>query len=232
VFEEEGTMNIAESMKHVLKNKSQNILTLLVKEDFKNIVVDFAGEVVTATKKRKNTFKNFSFKETFLDAKESVVGTALLIKAIPKRVNDGFKIFSAELMRELDKLPDQKQKTVFCMKVLAGMSKFAISSAYDVGLGDAKLLGIGRHRNIVKNVIVSKLVYKTIKSLIIRMIEEMEKEISDPVELKNLQGFKDIVQDDSGNAIDKFFDGVTDADDRAFIIVDNLKKFIQTGEQY
>lgn len=225
-------MNIAESMKHVLKNKSQNILTLLVKEDLKNIVKDFAGDVVASTKKSKNSFKNFSFKESFLDVKDSVLGSVLLIKAIPQRVNNGFRIFSAELMSELDKLPDQKQKTVFCMKVLAGMSKFALSSAYEVGLGDAKLLGMGRHRNIVKNVIVSKLVYKTVKSLIIRLIEEMEKEVSDFEELKSLRSFKDIVMDDSGNAIDKFFEGVTDADDRAFAIVDNLRKYIQTGEQF
>ncbi len=59
----------------------------------------------------------------------------------------------------------------------------------------------------------------------------MEKEISNPEELLQLQSYKDIVMDDSGNAIDKFFDGVTDANDRAFAIVENLKKYILTGEQ-
>ncbi|MBA2404231.1 MAG: hypothetical protein H0V66_05630 [Bdellovibrionales bacterium] len=224
-------MNLAESMKHVLKTKSQNIFGLLIKEDFKNIIKDFAGEIVTVTQKRKKTFRNFSLKESVLDVKDSVASSILLIKAIPNRVSEGFRIFSQEMMNELDKLPDQKQKTVFCMKVLAGMSKFALSSAYDVGLGEAKLLGLGKPKNIVANVIVSKLLFKTIKSLIIRLIEEMEKEISNPEELLQLQSYKDIVMDDSGNAIDKFFDGVTDANDRAFAIVENLKKYILTGEQ-
>lgn len=163
-------MNLAESMKYVLKNKSQNIFKLLVKEDFKNIVKDFAGELVTTTKKRKNSFKNFSFKESFSNAKDSVQSSVFLMKAIPHRVNNGFRIFSTELMRELDKLPDQKQKTIFSMKVLAGISKFALSSAYDVGLGDAKLLGIGRHKNIVANVVLSRLMFKTIQSLIVRLV--------------------------------------------------------------
>ena len=225
-------MNLAESMKHVLKNKRKNIFSLLVKEDIKNIVKDFAGDVVTVTKKRKSSFKNFSFKESVTDFKDSVQGTVILMRAIPQRVSDGFRIFGQELMSELENLPDQKQKTVFCMKVLAGVSKFALSSAYEVGLGEAKLLGMGRHKNIVTNVIVSKLLFKTIKSLIIRLIEEMEKEITNIEELKQLQSFKDIVMDDKGNAIDKFFEGVTDADDRAFAIVDNLKKFILTREQF
>ena len=228
----EVSMNLAESMKYVLKNKSQNIFSLLVKEDFKNIVTDFVGDLVSVTQKRKSLYRNFSLKETLKGVKDSAQGTVILFKTIPDRVKNGFRIFSDELLSELEKLPDQKQKTVFCMKVLAGMSKFALSSAYDVGFGESKLLGFGKSKNIVKNVIISRLVFKTVKSLILRLINEMEKEMSNPEELKNLQSFRDIVMDDSGNAIDKFFEGVTDPDDRAFMLVDNLKKYILTGEQF
>ncbi len=72
--------------------------------------------------------------------------------------------------------------------------------------------------------------FRTIQAFIVRFIQEVEKEITDPVELKNLQSFRDIVLDDSGNAIDKFFEGVTDPDDRAFGIVENFKNYILTGE--
>jgi hypothetical protein len=73
--------------------------------------------------------------------------------------------------------------------------------------------------------------FKTIQSFLVRLIQEMEKEITDLEELKNLQNYKDIILDDSANAIDKFFLGVTDPNDRAFVIVDKLKKYILTGEQ-
>lgn len=219
-------MNIADSMRHVLKNKSQNILTLLVKEDLKNIFKDFVGVIYSSTKKFP---KKFKLKESLEDAKDTISASALLMKEIPRRLNDGFRVFSSELLIELDKLPDQKQKTIFCMKVLAGLSKLAISSVYDIGLGDAKLLGFGKKRSLIKNVVLAKLVYKTIQALIIRMIQEMEKELTDLEELEQLQTFKKIVMDDSGNAIDKFFEGVTDADDRAFTIVNDLKRYIQSG---
>lgn len=224
-------MNIAESMKYVLKNKSRTIFSFFTKDDIKKTFSDFGHGLVTITQQKKDLYKNFSFKESLLDVKDSIQGSLLLAQAIPKRVNDGFKIFSNEMMIEMDKLPDQKQKTVFCMKVLAGLSKFAVSSAYEVGLGDVKLLGLGKSRKMVSSVIISKIMFKTIQTFIIRMIQEMEKELSDPEELKNLQNLKDIIMDNSANAVDKIFDGVTDPNDRAFVIVNNFKNYILTGQQ-
>ncbi len=192
----------------------------MVKEDVKKTATDFISNA-----------QKINIKESITDAKESLQGTILLLRAIPMRVNDGFKIFTKDFLTELDKLPDQKQKTVFCMKVLAGLSKFALSSAYDVGLGDAKLLGVVKTKNIVTNIIISKMLFKTLQAFIVRMIDEMEKEITDPTELKNLQGIKTVILDDSGNAIDKFFTGVTDPNERAFKIVENFKIFILTGDQ-
>lgn len=210
-------MNLAESMKYVLKNKTQTIVTSLVKEDLKSLL------------KKSTNLKKFSLKDSFTEVKGNIQATILLVRAIPQRINEGFRIFTVELMQELDKLPDQKQRTKFCMKVLAGLSKFALSSAYEVGFGDAKLLGFGRAKNVIPKKVVSKVLFKTIQSFIVKFIEEIEKEITDPEEIKNLKSFKDIVLDDSGNAIDKFFDGVTDPDDRAFIIVENFKNYILTG---
>ena len=75
-----------------------------------------------------------------------------------------------------------------------------------------------------------KLMFRTIQAFIVRFIQEVEKEITDPAELLNLQHFRDIVLDDSGNAIDKFFEGVTDHNDRAFGLVENFRNYIMTGE--
>jgi hypothetical protein len=222
-------MNLADSMKHVLKNKSQNIFALIVKEDFTRIVKDFASGILDLN--IKSTYKNFSLKESFINIKDSIQGSVLLLKAIPLRVSDGFKIFSDEFMAEIDKFSDPKQKTVFCMKILAGLSKFAVSSAYDVGIGDGQILRLGKNKNVIPNIVISRLMFKTIQSFLVRLIQEMENEITDLEELKNLQNYKDIILDDSANAIDKFFLGVTDPNDRAFVIVDKLKKYILTGEQ-
>ncbi len=211
-------MNLAESMKYVLKNRTQSIVTSLVKEDLKNLL------------KKSSDIKKFSLKDSFTEVKGSLQATILLARAIPQRINEGFRIFSMELMQEMEKLPDQKQRTMFCMKVLAGLSKFALSSAYDVGFGDAKLLSFGKSKIAYPRVIASKVMFKAIQSFIIKFIEELEKEVTNHDELKNLRSFKEIVLDDEGNAIDKFFEGVTDPDDRAFVIVENFKNYILTGE--
>ena len=222
-------MNLSESMKHVFKHKSQSIFSSLVKEDFKVILKGLAGDLIPSKFHRK-TEKKFSIKESLVHMKHSVQGTALLLREIPHRLNHGFHLFQQELLAELEKLPDQKQKTMFCMKVLAGLSKLALSSAYDVGIGETKLLGLGKAKKALTHAVAGKLMFRTIQAFIVRFIQEVEKEITDPVELKNLQNFRDIVLDDSGNAIDKFFEGVTDPDDRAFGIVENFRNYIMTGE--
>lgn len=217
-------MNLAESMKYVLKTKSQNIFASLVKEDFKNIFKEVTGELLRLTQVSHKALGNFSIKESFTEVKYSLQDTALLIKVIPQRVNNGFKLFQQELMLELEKLPDPVQRTKFFMKVLAGLSKFALSSAYDV-----RMIGMGKGKNIYSRLLLSKLIFKTIQSFVVRLIEEVEKEVTNPDELKFLRGFKETVLDDSGNAIDKFFEGVTDPNDRAFTIVENFKRYILTG---
>jgi len=218
-------MNIVESMKYVLKHKRQNVFSVLVREDLLSFIKSVSTDITSITKQ-----KNFSVRNSFKVAKESIQDYLLIIRAIPQRVNDGFRIFSIDLISELEKQTDSKQKTIFCMKVLAGMSKLALSSAYDIGLGEAKLIGIGRSRKMVANVVVTRVLFKAVQSFIIRFIEEIEKEITDPNELIKIQNFKETVLDDSGNAIDKFFEGVTDPNDRAFVIVENFKRFVLTGE--
>lgn len=223
-------MNISESMKHVLKTKSQSIFSSLVKEDFKGILKGFAGDLISFKPKNKS-FKKFNLKSSLIDIKDSVQGTAIVLKEIPRRMNQAFHIFQQELMDELEKLPDQKQKTMFCMRVIAGLSKFALSSAYDVGLGDKKLLGFGgSYKKVMTHKMASKLMFKTIQAFIVRFIQEVEKEITDPQELESLQSFKESILDDSGNAIDMVFDGVTDPKDRAFVIINNFKHYVLTGE--
>jgi hypothetical protein len=175
--------------------------------------------------------KSIDFGESLKDVKDSIQGTTLLLKVIPARVNHGFKYFGEDLLSELEKLPDQKQRTVFCMKVLASLSKFALSAAYDIGLGEVKLLGVGKGKIVYSRLIAAKIFYKVFQLFIIRLIDEIEKEVTNINELEKLKNLKDIVLDNSGNAIDKFFDGVIDPNDEAFLVVEKFKKYVFSGER-
>ena len=216
-------MNLADSMKHVLKNKSQKIITLIIKEDLKNI--SFLKNI------KKYNSQDFSLKNSIIEIKDSIQGTILVFRVLPTRLKLGLSFFSQDLLFELDKLPDQKKKTIFSLKVLAGISRFALSSAYDLGVGESKLVRIGKSRNLITNIIITKVLFKTMKAFILRLTAEMEKEITDVNELQMLQDFVNMVQDDSLNAIDKLFVGMTESGDQAFTIVERFKKYILTGQR-
>ena len=216
-------MNLNESLRHVLKHKSQNILTLIIKEDIKNFSF--------FEKLRKYKRHDFSLKYSVDEFKNSIGSTVLIFKVLPNRIRNGFRLFTQDLLRELELLPDQKKKTIFSLKVLAGISQFALSSAYDLGVGESKLLRIGKSKKLMTNMIISKIMFKTIQAFIVRLVTEMEKEVTDVEELKILQNFRNMILDDSVNAIDKFFDSMTVPGDQAFTIVENFKKYILTGER-
>jgi hypothetical protein len=157
--------------------------------------------------------------------------TALLLKLLPQRLRAGFLIFISDFLLEMEQMPDKKERLVYSMKVLAALSKLAFSSAYDLGLiGPPKLLGFGKVTRAPARIILSKVLYRSIQEFLIRFIEQLEKEELDATELKNLQTFKKIILDDAGNAIDKFFSGIIDPQDRAFNSVERFKNFIFTGE--
>jgi hypothetical protein len=217
-------MNLAESVKFVIKNKSPKIFGSLIKQDLKNLLKETPANLIELT-------KSIDLGESLKDAKESIQGTALLLKVIPRRINNGLKNFGEDLVNELDQLPDQKQRTVFFMKVLASLSRFALSSAYDIGLGEVKLLGIGKGKIVYSRLIAAKIFYKLIQVFIVRLIEEIEKEVDNVDEIEKLKNLKILVLDNSGNAIDKFFDGVIDPNEKAYQIVEKFKKYVFSGER-
>jgi hypothetical protein len=223
-------MSLSQSMKNVFKTKGQHLLSAFMKEDVKKIVKDVVADVVVLTKKR-NSIREFSLKHSLQEFRANVQDTAVLLRVIPQRISNGLRIFMTEFIHEMETLPDQKERTVYSMKVLAALSKFAFFSAYELGFSGApKLLVLGKSRGMYSNLIMSRLLYKSIQAFLVRFIEEVEKDVVDPEELKNLQSFKDIVLDDAGNAVDKFFEGMVDPDDKAFALVENFKNYIFTGE--
>ncbi len=218
-------------MKKVIRQKSQGIVSAFLKEDIKKIVASTITDLVVAAKKSEISLKKFSLKDSALDLKNQVQDTALLIKILPQRFNDAFQLFAQGFLREFEKIPDNKERTVFCMKVLAALSKNAFSTAYSVGTSDAtRLLSFGKSKKGLSQLVMSRLLYKSTQTFLVRFLEEMEKDITDPEELKNIELFKEVILDDKGNAIDKFFDGVVDPTDPAYALVENFRNYIFTGE--
>ncbi len=223
-------MSLSLVMKNVFKKKGQHLLASFMKQDVKNIIKDVVADVVILAKKRR-TIKEFSLKHSMQDFRTNVQDAAILLRVIPQRINNGLRLFMTEFLHDMENLPDQKERTVYSMKVLAALSKFAFSSAYELSyIAGPQLLAFGKTRGTYSNLVMSRLLYKSLQAFLVRFIEEVEKDVVDQQELNNLRSFKEIVLDDAGNAVDKFFDGMVDPDDKAFALVENFKNYIFTGE--
>jgi hypothetical protein len=224
-------MNIAESIRIVFRKKRERLFTKLLKQQLKSMVQDTPGTFRQLSGLGKQALKEFSIRETLGDAKSMLVDTAFLIKVMPQRINEGYKKFSADFFQELEQREEQKEKALFAFKVLACLGRFALSSAYDVGFGDVKFLSLAKGKVTFSRMIVAKLVLKTMRAFVLNLLEEMEQVVDQPEEQKRIQSMKKILSDDKSNAVDKLFDGVIDPTDRAFIMVEEFKRYVLYGDE-
>jgi hypothetical protein len=228
-------MNLADSVKKVLKSRSQNIFTDFWKVDLQTNAKDLGGDIARLGRSGKQSFKhlkNVGLKVNIKELVDAGADTLLIFKVLPKRVKSGFLHFKDEFVLELEHLPDQKQKTIFCLKVIGALTSFTLGAIYSVkkGKNDFALAGLKR-RNAFTQFLVAELVFKISQIFIYRFLVELEKEITDPKDLKNVRFFKDLIFQRSQQQAE--VEGEIAAPmigDRAIEMVEDLKRFIMTGK--
>jgi hypothetical protein len=219
------SMNIAESMAFVLKNKSQSIFSGFFKNDLKFIFKEIKTDFVTLGKSSKDTFVALpkkGFKIAWGDVKETSIETAHILRDIPKRVTVGFKNFRDDFLEELEGFGDPKEKTIFTMKVIGALSSFTLGTVAGVR-GSKK--GFGRHS--MTAFLKSEIILRLSQILVLRILNEVEKSLTDAEDLKNLSYFRTILTDVRGTGdVD-----IKDIhEDEAVKIVEKLKNYIMTGQ--
>lgn len=226
-------MNLADSMKNVLKNKSQYIFIDLWKDDVKIILKDVGRDVIQMAKSSSGTFKTLKrngIKGTYREIMESASDTLMIFKVLPGRVKEGFSYFKTDLIHELENQPDQKQKTIYSLKVIGTLTSFTLGAVYNLKKGNADIAFKGlKRRNAVTQFIAAEIVLKLTQLFVYRFLNELEKEVSDPVDLKNVRFLKDLISNKSQLSEDA--SGLAPFADSAIEIVDNLKHFILTGKR-
>lgn len=228
-------MNLADSMKKILKNNGQNIFTDFWKDDLKTILIDVAGDIAHMAKSGVGSFRDLKKNGIKITAKEmieSASDTLLIFKVLPGRVSQGFIQFKEQLIRELDNQPDQKKKTIFSLKVIGALTSFTLGTIYSIKRGKTDFAFTGlKRRNAITQFMVAEIVFKLSQVFIQRFLTELEKEVSDPEDLKNVRYFKDLISDRSKADADYVPGDVPKESDRAIEIVDALKHFIMTGKK-
>lgn len=219
-------MNLTDSMKFVLRNKGQNIFTEFWKEDLKIILKDVKEDLGQVIKKHPDEKTHGNLKEW----KESAFDAVTVIRHTPKRVKNGFAYFQEDFLQELDNQSDSKEKAVFCLKVLGALTSFAVSAVYGVRKAKTNISLPGlRTQSAFTHFLIAELVLKLSQLFIHRFIVEVEKQISEPEESKKLKFFKRMLNDKSLKHSDEI--PQSEPGEKAFEIVEALKKYILTGER-
>lgn len=228
-------MNFTDSVKHILKNKSQSFLSELWRDDLKEILADVGREfeqLLNSGSKSIMAFRKNGYQIEFKNVAGSSSDLFFVLRTFPRRVSKGIGFFKQDLVAEIDNLPDQKQKTIFCLKVIGALSSFTLGTVYNVRMGKADFSVIGLRRpNAFTQFLVAELLFRIIQRLIQKFLVELEKEVSDPEDLKHIRYFRELVDNrspegDPDQTLDPEFS------DPAIELVEKLKNYILSGRPY
>lgn len=225
-------MNLADSVKYIIKNKSSHVVKELWKEDLKTIILDVANDLTYFMRRAPTSLKSFKKHKHKINAKELLESTAdslLIIKVLPGRIKRGFSFFKEDFLIEMEKLPDQKHKTIFVLKVFGAISGFAIGTFYNLNIGktDFALVGL-RRRNAFTRFLVAELIFKISRRMMQRFLNELEQVVSEKDDMDHVRYFKELLADRT-KAMELIKGNPIEPGDRAIEIVESLKTYIMKG---
>lgn len=227
-------MNLAESIKVVLKTRSQIIFKNFLKEDLIIIFKEMGGDLLTLSRVGKSSVSSLrgsGFKKSIARVVSTGSDTILIFKLLPKRIKQGFFKFKEDFLVELEKLPTQKEKTVFCIKVVAALVSMSIPRIYMARKTPKKFSFSGiKNRNAFTQFIVTQIGFKFSQIIIFRFLEAVEDELTEPEDLKTICYFKDLITGGSHNYKKLEEMDLPAPGDPSFQLLENLKQFIMTGE--
>lgn len=227
-------MNLADSLKSVLKNKSHHIFADLWKRDVTTVLHDIAQDVANLAKTGlksvhglKTRRSKFSLKETM----ESGADALLILKILPGRVKEAFQHFNHDLHDELEK-QDAKQKKIFILKVFGALTSFTLGSIYSVkrSTGEFSLKGL-RRKNAFTQFIIAEIIFRISQLFIQKFLLEVEKLVTDDEDLKNIRYFRELITDRKEIENAEETNLSSEISDPAIRLVENLKNYIMTGKR-
>lgn len=225
-------MNFADSLKHVLKYKTQNILSEFWKRDLKIILAGFGDDIAQMYKSGTSAFQQIrseGMKISFAEVKDSLSDTLLILRVLPSRMKQGFVYLKEDLLTEMDKQTDAKQKAIFSFKILGALVSFTLGIFYNVQKGKAELNLRGLKRsNAFTKFIVAELIFKISQHFLLRILTEVEAELTESEDKKNIRYFRQLLsaRKDLPETSEKIIQG-----DSSLDIIENFKHFIMTGKR-
>lgn len=210
-------MDLSQAMKYVLKNRSANILSDFKKNDLKKISQESFG--LLADKRITHP------KHALKGLRSMFAGLVHILNGFPGRVKKGFTILKNEFLYELEKMPEQKDKTMFCLKFIGALSRMSLGSIYDL-----KTLKLGgKSKYTLLQMMLIGICLEAIKMILVRFLDEVEKVMTNSDEIKTIRYIKKMIW--THNPEPEMDWGPSQDNDRVFIMVENFKQFILHGDK-
>jgi hypothetical protein len=219
-------MNLAQSMIYVLKHRKRDIINNFWKQDMRPVFKGIPKETLTFFKKAN---KN-GLKETFSNIKDSTVESVVVFKDLPSRIRQGFQYFHEDLLREMEALQDNQQKTVFCLKVIASLCSYTLGSVQGFRHSGHQLHFKGlKLKSAMLQVMATEILVKVSQVFVLRLLEEVEGHLDSRDEIKKISMFKQILS--GSQKISESENAVPETGDPALRIVESFRIFLMTGER-
>ncbi len=216
-------MNFGEAMTYVMKSKGQSILQVFWKEDLIRILLDIVSNGSRAFGGSRDRFKNISLKERPRNIVISGVEIIHISTVIPGRIKKAFTGFQKDMVSELEKRKDPKEKALFCLKIFGVLSSSTLSSFYQLPIpGNELRLGRVRIRSAFARFILAHLLISSLRAFLTRFLNEVEKELTEDADLVQVRYFRRLMD---GELNDEEKLGAN-GEDPAFLMLDKFKHTI------
>lgn len=220
-------MNLGEAVTHILRTRGQNLLRDFWKEDLSSVVGGVIADSVSLYRESRTGLLNFSLRKLPGTIGASARDLAFVVRHTPGRIKRGLGEFQKDFLGELEKKPDRTEKALFCLRVLGILASTSVSAAYQLNKGKALGTVKLRPRSVMAQFIVAELLARTLRLFVVRLLNEVEKEVTSASDLENVRYLRKILSEDGATPTE-----LSDlaADDPAFRITEKLKKIILNGD--
>ena len=219
-------MNLGEAITFVLRNRSQNLLQDFLREDLAGVVGGVIADGSKLFREGREGVKNIKLKNLPGDILSSAHEVGQLIRILPGRIHKGLTSFQNDMLTELDKLSDSKEKAIFCLKVFGVLTTSSFSTFYNLkNSGRSMSLGKIKIRSAFAQFLLGELVLRSIRLFAVRFLREVELKITAEDDLDHVRYFHRIL---TGEATG--IPAALSPDDPAFRVTEKLKKIILNGD--
>jgi hypothetical protein len=161
------------------------------------------------------------------DVRSAVVSASevlLVAKILPGRLCSGVAYFREDFLGELERLPAAKQRRIFVLKLAGALTSCILGTVYDIRRGKAELrLQKGTNLGAATRLVLAEVLLRFGRRIFLRLLADSDRELTEPEDKAQIRYLVELLGGGS--------EGEQTAAEPALEIVENLKKYLMTGER-